>query len=271
MPESNDNLAPLVRHLIHDPCLPRRGNAFDIRRPAPPRAAKSPVRSRPTPPRPTVLVVGDEAGDAHGLVEILVGAGLEVLRAGDDPRALPQVPVSRADLVLLDVVMPSASGFEMFRRLRGDEALPGTPILFVSAVEDARARLASFAAGASDQVSKPFEPDAILARVHLHLELRQLRHAHGNQDQLHHGAEVPLEQEVAQAILVTALKLTRTEASVLYWVREGKTSPEIAIIVGAALPTVKKHLEHVYEKLGVETRTAAALLASEVLQRRDPL
>ena len=67
-------------------------------------------------------------------------------------------------------------------------------------------------------------------------------------------------------MLLDALKLTRCEANVLCWVREGKTSPEIAIILGIALTTVKKHLEHVYEKLGVETRTAAALLANEVLQ-----
>ena len=53
----------------------------------------------------------------------------------------------------------------------------------------------------------------------------------------------------------------------LYWVAQGKTSPEIAIILGAALKTVKKHLQHIYEKLGVETRTSAALRASEVLQR----
>ena len=68
-------------------------------------------------------------------------------------------------------------------------------------------------------------------------------------------------------VLMKAMKLTRCEAKVLYWVREGKTSPEIAVILGAALRTVKKHLEHVFEKLGVGTRTSAALLACEVLQQ----
>lgn len=68
-------------------------------------------------------------------------------------------------------------------------------------------------------------------------------------------------------VLLNALKLTKREAKILYWVRQGKTSPEIAIILEVALKTVKKHLEHIFEKLGVETRTAAALLASEVLQR----
>ena len=70
-------------------------------------------------------------------------------------------------------------------------------------------------------------------------------------------------------LLMSALDLTEREAEVLYWVAQGKTSPEISIILGSALKTVKKHLQRVYEKLGVETRTAAALQASEVLSRHD--
>ncbi len=60
-----------------------------------------------------------------------------------------------------------------------------------------------------------------------------------------------------------AFKLTLREAEVLYWVVKGKTSRDIGDILGASHRTVNKHLEHVYEKLGVETRTAAAAMASE--------
>ncbi len=56
-------------------------------------------------------------------------------------------------------------------------------------------------------------------------------------------------------------RLTPREAEVLYWVAKGKTNKDIADIVGSSPATVKKHLEHVYEKLGVETRNAAAALA----------
>lgn len=61
--------------------------------------------------------------------------------------------------------------------------------------------------------------------------------------------------------LITAFRLTRREAEVLYWLCLGKTSKDIGDIVGASPRTVNKHLEHVYQKLGVETRTAAANLA----------
>ena len=66
-----------------------------------------------------------------------------------------------------------------------------------------------------------------------------------------------------QALL--ALGLTAREAEVLYWITEGKTNPEIAIILGASLNTVKKHANNLFAKLGVETRTAAARLALETM------
>lgn len=61
--------------------------------------------------------------------------------------------------------------------------------------------------------------------------------------------------------LISNFGLTRREAEVLYWVTRGKTGPDIGDILGTSPRTVNKHLEHIYEKLGVETRTAAANLA----------
>ena len=65
----------------------------------------------------------------------------------------------------------------------------------------------------------------------------------------------------ANASLIAAFRLTQREAEVLYWVVQGKTSNDIGEILGNSTRTVNKHLEHVFEKLGVETRTAAANLA----------
>lgn len=62
-----------------------------------------------------------------------------------------------------------------------------------------------------------------------------------------------------------ALGLSRREAEVLLWVAQGKTNPEIALILGLSPRTVGKHLERVFPKLGVETRTAAAASAFECL------
>ncbi|HET7715746.1 MAG TPA: LuxR C-terminal-related transcriptional regulator [Bauldia sp.] len=64
----------------------------------------------------------------------------------------------------------------------------------------------------------------------------------------------------ASAIRVDGLPLTRRENEVLYWVSMGKTNEEVSAIIGAKPMTVKKHLEHIYDKLGVPNRTAAARL-----------
>lgn len=63
-----------------------------------------------------------------------------------------------------------------------------------------------------------------------------------------------------------ALGLTAREAEVLYWIAQGKSNPDIATILGANVRTVHKHVEHIFQKLGLETRNAAALTALEVLR-----
>lgn len=64
---------------------------------------------------------------------------------------------------------------------------------------------------------------------------------------------------------LTALGLTAREAQVLYWMAQGKTNPEIAVILDSSPNTAKKHAQNVMEKLGVETRTAAARIALDTL------
>ena len=76
------------------------------------------------------------------------------------------------------------------------------------------------------------------------------------------------EENDASAVesLMTAFRLTLREAEVLYWVTLGKTSKDIGDILGSSPRTVNKHLEHIFEKLGVETRTAAANMASSKMR-----
>jgi DNA-binding response OmpR family regulator/DNA-binding CsgD family transcriptional regulator len=62
------------------------------------------------------------------------------------------------------------------------------------------------------------------------------------------------------------LGLTARQAEVLFWIAQGKTNPDIALILGAAVRTVQKHVEHIFQKLSVESRQAAALVALEVLK-----
>ena len=72
-------------------------------------------------------------------------------------------------------------------------------------------------------------------------------------------------QTAVRPALLEPLGLSRREAEVLAWVAEGKTNAEIGAILDARPRTVAKHLEHIYQKLGVETRTAAAAFALRML------
>ncbi len=67
-------------------------------------------------------------------------------------------------------------------------------------------------------------------------------------------------------LALTQLGLTPREAEVLFWIAQGKSNPDIATILGAAVRTVHKHVEHIFQKLGVETRHAATLAALEILR-----
>lgn len=66
------------------------------------------------------------------------------------------------------------------------------------------------------------------------------------------------------------LGLTRREAEVLTWVADGKTNAEIGLILGTSPRTVQKHLEHIFEKLGVATRTAAAVRVLTLASSQEP-
>jgi DNA-binding CsgD family transcriptional regulator len=72
------------------------------------------------------------------------------------------------------------------------------------------------------------------------------------------------------AAICDAFRLTAREAEVIYWVVKGKINRDIADIVGASPATVKKHLEHVFAKLGVETRTAAAAMVLGRVRQLSP-
>jgi len=84
-------------------------------------------------------------------------------------------------------------------------------------------------------------------------------------DQVAEGEWMMVLREESETALLQALSqalpLTAREADVLYWVIQGKTNRDIGEILGTSPRTVHKHLEHVFEKLGVETRTAAAAMA----------
>ncbi len=114
----------------------------------------------------------------------------------------------------------------------------------------------------AQQATRENREPPLLASLH---NRRLLASLHDPSKQGHEGEWLlVLHEENHQAAienLIAAFRLTLREAEALFWVCKGKTNKDIGEIIGASPRTVNKHLEHVFEKLGVETRTAAANLA----------
>lgn len=125
----------------------------------------------------TILVVDDLPANLGLLFKHLERAGYRVLIAQDGPSALRQAQQDQPDLILLDVMLPGMSGFEICSKLKTDPATSNTPIIFMTALGDVASKVTGFEAGAADYVTKPFEFEEVLARVTTHLTNRKLQRA----------------------------------------------------------------------------------------------
>jgi len=116
--------------------------------------------------RPTVLVVDDEEGIVELMRDFLDVDGFAVRTACDGDEALAILARERVDCVLLDVMMPGASGFEVCRRIRATAATADVPILFLSAKDGDSDKIRGLRLGGDDYVVKSAAPDEVVARVH---------------------------------------------------------------------------------------------------------
>ena len=120
----------------------------------------------------TILIVDDNPANLSVVVDHLEDQGLQVSVAQGGEEALKRAEFIQPDLILLDVMMPGIDGFETCRRLKANEATEAIPVIFMTALADITDKVAAFAAGGVDYVSKPFQVEELLARVRTHLELR---------------------------------------------------------------------------------------------------
>ncbi len=115
--------------------------------------------------QPKILVVDDHPSSRMTAVALLSVEGYDVLEAESGDAALESVVDSNPDLILLDVMMPGMDGYEVCRRLKQDEQTRLIPVVFVTALNDRRARLRGIEAGGDDFLSKPFDQLELSARV----------------------------------------------------------------------------------------------------------
>ena len=120
--------------------------------------------------KPLILAVDDEASNLALLRQILQDH-YRLLFAKDGARALDLARQERPDLILLDVMMPGMSGYEVCAALKAHPGTAAIPVIFVTALTDTDDELEGFEAGAVDYISKPVSPPIVRARVRTHLSL----------------------------------------------------------------------------------------------------
>ena len=187
-----------------------------------------------------ILCIEDDKETAALIAEELVDRGYTVTLAHDGREGLAAILKTMPDLVLSDISMPVMSGFEVLERLIGlAPRFEKMPFVFLTALTDRDNELKGRRLGADDYVTKPIDfevLDTILA--------------------------ARLAGVARTGLLPNLAKLNDREVEVLTWVARGKTSAEIAQIVGLTKRTVDFHIDNARTKLGAATRTEAVIKAN---------
>jgi len=113
----------------------------------------------------TILIVDDEYTGRQTLESVLEGEGYRLEMAEDGYQALEKAKMLLPDVILLDVMMPGLTGFEVCERIREDELLAEIPVIVLTALDDHKSMLKALKSGADDFISKPFDRHELRARL----------------------------------------------------------------------------------------------------------
>ena len=204
-----------------------------------------------------ILVIEDEPEMRRNLATILKLEKFNVVQAENGRAGVETARKELPDLILCDVMMPEMDGHAVLQALRENPKTVTTPFIFLTAKGEKADFRSGMDLGADDYLTKPVEKADLLSAIAARFKR--------NDQQLTSGSLTP--NFDSHEPLMT-LGLTPRVAEVLLWVAQGKTNADIATILGISEWTVKKHVLEIFEKLGVETRTAASLRAIEVLSSR---
>ncbi|MGK7926686.1 MAG: response regulator [Spirulina sp.] len=175
----------------------------------------------------TILIIDDNPTNLEVLYGALDGNGYEILVEMDGESGIDQVKTNPPDLILLDIMMPGIDGFETCRRLKADEISREIPIIFMTALADTEDKVKGLRLGAVDYITKPFHKEEILARIQVHLKLRQMSLELAQQNE-------KLEQRVQERTAKLSHALEDLRSAQLQLVQAEKMSSLGQLVAGVA-------------------------------------
>lgn len=192
-----------------------------------------------------ILCIEDDAETATLIAEELAERGFAVTVAHDGQEGFAAILRTPPDLVLCDVGMPVMDGFEVLAKLRAlAPRFSDVPFVFLTALAQRDTELKGRRLGADDYVTKPVDFDILESIIEARLS---------RAGKPHHRSQENANQSVT---------LSEREIEALSWSARGKTSGEIATILGLSKRTVDFHIDRAREKLGVATRVEAVVRAA---------
>ena len=199
---------------------------------------------------PIVYVVDDDPGMRAALLRLLTSAKIDAEAFASGREFLDAARFDRPGCIVLDVSMPGMSGPQVQVALKHRHV--SLPVMFLTGSSDIPIAVTAMREGAVDFIEKPFDNDDLIARVRAAIE------GHGRTRQVEDGTELTLARMD---------KLTPRERQVMEQVVMGRTSKEIARVIGSSYRTIEIHRGRVMEKMGAET--LADLVRMGLLRRGD--
>ena len=204
-----------------------------------------------------ILVIEDEPEMRRNITALLRYHEYEPVAAENGREGLEAARRQNPDLILCDVMMPELDGFGVLRELQADEKLARIPFIFLTAKGEKDDLRSGMNLGADDYLTKPVGNADLVQAIEARLRRSEQQ---SNRE---------FKPDFSSAEPLVKIGLTPRAAETLLWLAQGKTNSDIATILGITESTIKKHVQEVFEKLGVETRGAATVRALEVLNSRS--
>ena len=221
-----------------------------------------------------ILLVDDEPGIRNAVKTFLEDEGFEVTVAVDGEDGWEKAQQFYPDLIISDIMMPRCNGYSLLERVRGDERLSGTPLIFLTAKGMTIDRTQGYLAGVDDYIAKPFNPDELSARVKnvINRQERLLKEAAKFADtdvskmakQITEIRSMLTNNNSANKENSSAIpSFTPREESVLQLVAEGLMNKEIARKLETSIRNVEKYVSRLFIKTNTSSRTELVRYALE--------
>ena len=204
-----------------------------------------------------LLVVDDEPNLLRAVAAALRAEGYEVVTARGGREALVRVAESVPDLIISDIRMPGMDGYQFAAQLRASSRTALVPIVFLTAKDETADRVAGFRSGVDAYITKPFEPDELLAVIQSILDRVERTHAEI-------ARLVGSANSSSETIAIHDEDLTEAEERIALAVARGLSNKEIAAEFNISVRTVENHISHILDKKNFGNRVE---IARHVIER----